>query len=275
MITLASSNSTFIAFIVFAFIAFIYIMSKRKSRYDNPMEDFLAGGSSGGNRDLDNKLIDYYHQVLNKHIDYYRQLDQPGRRKFINRLHDFIGQVEFKGMNGQPINLQVCALCAAPAIQISFGLDTYIFNTFHTIVVYPQKFYSERQGRYVKGGTGNRDAIFFSYEDLLQGYKITNDALNLGLHEVAHAIHIEYFDPAFEQRFPEWERVALEELAKMRYEKDPVLRNYAGQNLHELFAVCVETFFEQPQQLKKATPALYEMMCELLNQRPAESKISY
>jgi MtfA peptidase len=249
-------------------------MIKRKSSYDNPIDSFLSGSNNGA-RELDNKLIDYYHQVLNKYICYYRTLNHTERRKFINRLHEFIEVMDFKSAEGQEMNLKVCALCSAPAIQISMGLDTYIFNTFHTILVYPTKFYSEKLGRYVKGGTGKRDVIFFSFEDLLKGYAVPNDSLNLGLHEMAHAIHVEYFDEKFEAKFPEWERVALEELAKLRYEKDPVLRNYAGQNLHELFAVCVETFFEQPNELKKQTPALYEMMCDLLNQRPGQERVSH
>ena len=85
---------------------------------------------------------------------------------------------------------------------------------------------------------------------------------------MAHAIHVEYFDDKFEAKFPNWERVALQEVTKLRHEKNSVLRNYAGQNKHELFAVCVETFFEQPGELKAKIPVLYETMCDLLNQRP-------
>lgn len=267
MIQHASSN-WFGTFILVALVAFAIMMIRKRSGFVNPMHDMLDNNSYSGSKDLNNKLIDYYHQVLTKYIDYYRKLDKPDRRKFINRLHEFIETMEFRGEEGQEINLKVCVLCAAPAIQISMGLDTYIFNSYHTIIVYPRQFYSERHGAYVKGGAGNGHVIFFSLEDLMKGFAIPDDALNLGLHEMAHAIHVEYFDDKFEAKFPKWEKLAKEELKKLSSRSNSVLRNYAENNTHELFAVCVETFFEQPNQLKAQSHPLYEMMCELLNQRP-------
>ena len=228
-------------------------------------------------KELDNELINYYHKVLKKFVPYYSLLDKPGRKKFINRLHDLIHAMELKGEENQAINLKVCTICCAPAIQITFGLERYLFNSFHTIVVYPKMFYSDSIGRFVKGGVSRGDAIFFSFDDLLKGYANPEDGLNLGLHEMAHAIHMESFDDDFQHRYPVWEKTAFEELEKMRHQADPVLRNYAGQNRHELFAVCVETFFEKSAEMKSKSPVLYQATCELLNQDPLRlsSTISY
>lgn len=224
--------------------------------------------NAGSYKDLDNKLISFYHQLLTKYIDYYRKLGKADRKKFIDRLHELIEHMEFQGRDGQAINLKVSALCCAPVIQITMGLDTWLFNQYHTIVVYPRQFYSEAQRTYVKGGVSRGDAIFLSYEDLLKGYAHPSDALNLGLHEMAHAIHIEYFDDDFEKRFPQWEKAAEHEVIKMRGQQDKILRNYAGQNKHELFAVCIETFFEQPGEMNSKAPGLFQAMCSLLNQNP-------
>jgi Mlc titration factor MtfA (ptsG expression regulator) len=255
--------------IIIALAVFAIYILRRKKGFVSPRSMWLDADSASQVKDLDNKLIDFYHQVLNKHILYYRNLNHADRKKFIDRLHDLVEHMKFIGEQGQQINLKVCALCCAPVIQITMGLETYLFNNYHTIVVYPRQFYSEKQGAYVKGGVSRGDVIFFSYEDLLRGYAIPNDALNLGLHEMAHAIHIEYFDEDFERRFPEWEKVAEQEVLKMRHQQEPILRNYAGQNKHELFAVCIETFFEQPDEMKLRAPGLYEAMCNLLNQRPS------
>lgn len=277
---LAEVNGNSVGLAVFmVLLVFAFFILKRRKSISNPQSMWLDSESAGRLKDLDNKLIDFYHQVLNKHVEYYRQLSQADRKKFIDRLHELIEQMEFIGERGQEINLKVSILCCAPVIQITMGLDTYLFNNYHTIVVYPGQFYSEKQEAYVKGGVSRGDVIFFSYEDLLKGYAIPNDALNLGLHEMAHAIHIEYFDEDFERRFPEWERVAEQEVIKMRNLKDPILRNYAGQNKHELFAVCIETFFEQADDMKTQAPGLYDAMCSLLNQDPAvkslTSRVSY
>ncbi|MBI3133289.1 MAG: zinc-dependent peptidase [Bacteroidetes bacterium] len=257
-----------VIFIFLVVLAYYIIRRFRSSTVADPQSLWLNSEKSGALKDIDAKLIDFYHQVLTKYVAYYRELDQPKRKKFITRLHELIEHMEFLGEQGQEINLKVSTLCCAPVIQITMGLDTYLFNSYHTIVVYPRRFFSEKQAAYVKGGVSRGDVIFFSFEDLLKGYAIPNDALNLGLHEMAHAIHIEYFDEAFERRFPQWEKTAEQEVVKMRYQQDPVLRNYAGQNKHELFAVCVETFFEQAAEMKLKAPGLYEAMCDLLNQRP-------
>ena len=267
----ADSNTVKILGIIVLILLVYFIVKRFRSRStSDPQSLWLNPEKSGALKDMDAKLIDFYHQVLSRHIVYYKNLDHAGRKKFMNRLHDVIEQLSFVGKDGQEINLQVSTLCCAPLIQITMGLENYQFNRFHTIVVYPQKFYSESQGTYVKGGVTNGDAIFFSYEDLLKGYAVPNDALNLGLHEMAHAVHIEYFDEAFERRFPQWEKIAEQEVIKMRYQDDPILRNYAGQNKHELFAVCIETFFEQSAEMNEKAPGLYEAMCPVLNQRPAE-----
>lgn len=259
-----------IGFFILVFMIFLVLRMIRRGKgsFLNTQSIWMGGGNNTHFRDIDGKLINYYHEVLTKYVEYYRKLDREGRKKFINRLHELIEMMEFKGEQGQPINLKVCTLCCAPVIQITMGLDTYLFNSFHTIVVYPTRFFSERQGTYVKGGVSRGDVIFFSWEDLQKGFEIPNDALNLGLHEMAHAIHIEYFDEEFERRFPAWELVATAEVGRMRGQSDPVLRNYAGQNKHELFAVCVETFFEQPNEMKLKAPGLYESLCRLLNQNP-------
>lgn len=229
---------------------------------------YKDNNSSEGDVELTQELINYYDKILRHFISYYPELDKFNRRRFILRLHDFINSMTFLGREDQEINLKVCTLCAAPAIQLTFGLESYKFNHFHTIVVYPQQFYSEHQNDYVKGGVSRGDAIFFSFLDLEKGYRHDSDGVNLGLHEMAHAIHIEYFDDDFEKEFPNWEKTALEEMPKILKQPNPILRNYAMHNKHELFAVCCEVFFEQPEDLKRQSERLYLSMKKLLNQDP-------
>lgn len=264
-----SSDQFGVFLLILLIIGGLFFLFKGKVKFGfSPRTMWMNPESSGGYKDLTNELIDYYHQVLTKYVDYYRKLNRPDRKKFIDRLHELIEQMQFQGRDGQEINLKVCALTCAPLIQITMGLETYTFNQFHTIVVYPRQFYSNTQMAYVKGGVSRGDAIFFSFEDLLKGFEIPNDSINLGLHEMAHAVHIEYFDEEFEEKFPHWENVAQQEILKMRGQMDPLLRRYAEQNKHELFAVCIETFFEEPNEMKLKSPRLYDAMVHLLNQQP-------
>ena len=46
------------------------------------------------------------------------------------------------------------------------------------------------------------------------------------------------------------------------------LKSYGGINMTEMFAVCVEAFFEQPEEFQKELPKIYNTMVVLLNQDP-------
>ena len=46
------------------------------------------------------------------------------------------------------------------------------------------------------------------------------------------------------------------------------LKNYGGKNMQEMFAVCIETFFEKPDEFRYQLPELFDSICELLNQDP-------
>lgn len=89
---------------------------------------------------------------------------------------------------------------------------------------------------------------------------------------MAHALLLEnrrygrdYLDPAHVQAFFDQ---AKTEYRNIQAGQESVLRKYAGTNLSELFAVAVETFFENPQQMHQQAPRLYESMTNLLNQNP-------
>lgn len=256
---------------IFAVLFIVLVLNKNRRNLNSifPVPSaYKFNNTAQGEMELTQKLINYYDKILKKYVHYYTQIGRDDRRKFIVRLHAFISKMDFQGREGQEINLKVCILSSAPAIQLSLGLDNYMFNHFHTIVIYPNQFYSKAQNDYVKGGVSNGDAIFFSWTDLEKGFRHHDDGVNLGLHEMAHAIHMEYFDDDFERNFPNWESVALKEVSEILKHPSPIIRNYALHNRHELFAVCCEVFFERPQKLKKQSFMLYNSMVELFNQDP-------
>jgi Mlc titration factor MtfA (ptsG expression regulator) len=51
-----------------------------------------------------------------------------------------------------------------------------------------------------------------------------------------------------------------------------LLDKYAATNYQEFWAVCIETFFERPEEFKKQMPNLYFALCHLLNQDPLTPK---
>ncbi|MFN5620319.1 MAG: zinc-dependent peptidase [Flavobacteriales bacterium] len=54
----------------------------------------------------------------------------------------------------------------------------------------------------------------------------------------------------------------------MTYTRTHFFRQYGATNIHEFWAVAVETFFEQPDEFKTKYPALFHETCRMLNQWP-------
>ena len=103
---------------------------------------------------------------------------------------------------------------------------------------------------------------------------IPTDAINLGLHEMAHALRLEnvirseeyqFFDEALVEKFDAQAR----HLCQVVNWSETFFRPYACANEHEFFSVAVENFFERPHEFKASMPDLYTIMQGLLNQDPS------
>ena len=160
-------------------------------------------------------------------------------------------------------------LISASAVQLTFGLNFYLMPHFHTIKIYPDIYLNKFTKNRHKGEVNPRGEIVLSWKHFKKGYKIPDDKINLGLHEMAHALDIssltrssEYLQFLFERfrtNFKDEYRDFIEH-------KINFLRAYGRTNKKEFFAVLIETYFESPQELKTKLPELYHDMCFLLNQ---------
>lgn len=215
----------------------------------------------------------YYDEILQDKISYYRTLSNASKTKFLNRINRFIYSKKFIGKEGFEVDLETQVLISAAAIQLTFGLKNYFFSSFTKIYVYPDSFYYRPGGKYHKGNTATQDFINLSYKHFLEGYENSQDKINLGLHEMTHALEFNYlfgstYDHLFADFYDSWTDLEEIEFDKMKLEKDHFLRKYAKANIHEFFAVSVEHFFEDPASFKDTAPELYYRLCTLLNQDP-------
>ena len=145
------------------------------------------------------------------------------------------------------------------------------------ILVYPASFDDD----YVGDGKGNiagmvhhQGPIIFSRRDLEEGFRHSTSGHNVGIHELAHVMDLAdgYADgiPAGGAALSPWTKIITSRLRKLhehRYQR--VLRDYAGTNEAEFFAVAVESFFERGKKLHARDPELYEMLADYFHQDPA------
>ena len=213
-----------------------------------------------------------------KNFSYYTALSSNGKDKFINRLFTFMLNKEFRAREGLELTEEMRVLISASAIQLTFGLERYRLESLQTIFVYPDTFHlSERSPEY-KGATYGHH-MHISWKAFQEGYSKADDNLNLGLHEMTHALKLalylgNHFDMLFAGRMEYWEQLVAEKFREFRQTPN-FLREYSKANTEEFFAVCVEAFFESPEKFKQELPEIFQLLLFLLNQDPHNSDHDY
>jgi Mlc titration factor MtfA (ptsG expression regulator) len=217
-------------------------------------------------------------ELMLKHFAFYHVLSDLDRLQFRIKLNALLKSKWFKGSDGFEVSNEMMLLVSATMAQISLGLPDFNFPKFDRIVLFPKRFYSEIIQHDLKGLTiFKTGVVLISWPDYQQGYSEPKDKLNLGLHEMAHALFLDYFHSKHMRiMYSNWLTVAKPVLASMKINEGPqFLRDYAKSNIHEFWAVCVEHFFEAPIQFKEQLPELYLAMCNVLNQNMAQRIFDY
>lgn len=221
------------------------------------------------------KIRPQYKQVLEKNFTYYQRLSETDKKKFERRLQYFISSKQFIPRRFKYVTAEMKTLIAASAVQLTFGFSNVNLSHFKRILIYPDTYYSTIRKKFHKGEVNPAaHLIVFSWKNFLEGYVKDGDAINLGLHEMAHALKLEnnilndesgFFDP---ELLDHWEVISTVALNKMKKEEDWFFRKYSSVNEDEFFAVAVENFFERPEAFKEKHTKLYESLARLLKQDP-------
>ncbi len=213
-----------------------------------------------------------YHKILIEYNDYYSNLNTKLQKRFNKRLHVVINSLRFIPKDFQSVSLEMKVLISSAIVQITFGLKRYLLMRFNKIYVLPYN-YSIGQYQNLLGHVDHgANLICLSWPAVKHGFIIPDDAMNVALHEVAHALHDEDSMRALPTNFFNdvkmdiWEYEALKKMRIIQKNQNEFLKSYGGQNILEMFAVCIETFFEQPQRFKQELPELYLSVCNVLNQ---------
>jgi Mlc titration factor MtfA (ptsG expression regulator) len=157
--------------------------------------------------------------------------------------------------------------------MLTFGFRDFMIKSIKNIIIYPTQYYSEINKVYHKGEFNPRlKTLVLSWDSFLEGHRIEDDKLNLGIHEFAHAIHFNSMNQEdinsilFVDTFNELRnKLSSNEALKKELVTSELLRSYALTNDSELLAVIIETFIETPQAFKKLFPEVYNKVKQMLN----------
>ena len=225
-------------------------------------------------------IVAKVHRLMMGFNPYYTKLSKPAKRLFISRVIHLMVFKQFVGRQGLQITIEKKIMVIGALVQLTFGLKKYALPKFNFIALYPSSFFSTVLNHQVKGLTYRKGALLFSWYDVVKGYTIHDDNLNLALHEWAHAFIMDHYDHATYWVYARLNKSLdnLDDLyADMQTYRDSqnYLRDYAFTNTHEFFAVCVEHFFETPVKFNQRYPELFKDLCTVLNQNPLNHENDY
>ncbi|WP_432671982.1 zinc-dependent peptidase [Flavobacterium sp. SM2513] len=210
--------------------------------------------------------------ILRKEFSFYSRLSKKRKEYFDHRVSTFLSRYKFVGNGISVENDDVRMIVAGTYVMLTFGMRQYLTSVFDKIILYPSVYYSTVNEQYHKGEFNpHMKAVVFSWNDFLSGHQITNNNINLGLHEFTHALHIgskkrHYSsDVIFIDEF----NAILEYLEDADFRQkmlnDDYFRDYAYENQFEFLAVLLEHFFETPEEFNRIYPKLFSHVKRMIN----------
>ncbi|GGG26539.1 hypothetical protein GCM10011344_29100 [Dokdonia pacifica] len=211
-------------------------------------------------------------KILSNEFHFYTLLTSKEKRRFEHRIASFIKDKEFVGRDDLEVTDRMIVLISAVGCMLTFGRKNYKYKLIDYILIYPKAFYSSMNGEYHKGEFNPREkALVLSWEDFEEGYRITDDNLNLGIHEFMHALQLGAKQSSdvdalrFERQFQKILRRLTDQDLKDKLDEVKYFRAYAFTNEFEFMAVLAEYFIESPKDFATHFPQLYAYQKCLLN----------
>ncbi len=216
-------------------------------------------------------------QILDRSFPYFKNLTPSHREEFKQKLSRILSVKEFVGRGGiEEVTSEMEILIGATIVMVTFGWKRIRLPHFSKILIYPNAYYSSITKSYHRGEVNPKYGIIVvSWSCFLDGMKDSHDGVNLGIHEIAHALKLEnqiyyngeseFFNPEAWNAYQQW---VSPEMVKIAAGNGSFLRESASLNEHEFFAVVLENFFERPKSFFEYHPALYGALVQLLRQDP-------
>lgn len=215
--------------------------------------------------------------ILENTFPYYQRLNQKHKDEFVKKLELVLTGKSFVGRSGlKVVTPEMKLLIGATIVMVTFGWNDLSLPHFSKILIYPDTYYSTISKQYHRGEVNPKHGIIvMSWSCFLNGMGNENDGINLGIHEVAHALKLEnqifyngeseFFNP---EVYDSFQKLSNTEIGKIKAGNLTVFRSSAGLDDDEFFAVALETFFEKPHEFFEYNPVLYGTLVRLMRQDP-------
>ncbi len=232
--------------------------------------------------------------VLERNVKHYARLPQDQKNQLRDLVQVFVAEKNWEGCGGLELTDEMKVTIAAQACLLVLARDHKLFEDVESIFVYPSAVMrpAREQGVFVRssnvldggptallGEAHVRGPVVLAWDRVLRDGKNPSDGHNLVYHEFAHKLDMEDGSadgtPELENRaqVQRWRDVCERSFLALRRRTErgqqTFLDAYGATNEAEFFAVATEHFFDQPRELKRVDPDLYEILAGFYQQDPA------
>lgn len=217
--------------------------------------------------------------IVERNVALYRIIPEKLKKQLWGHVRIFLDEKRFEGCGGIVMTDEIKLTIAAQACILLLNRKTKYFPVMDSIVVYPHAFFSEQPSHLANnvsvmeeteriGESWDLGTVVLAWDHTRQRFLDRVHGQNVVIHEFAHQLDQE--DGVADgvpilakfSDYGRWGKVlgnAFDALAK-KFEDDKadVLDDYGLTNHAEFFAVASEAFYENPIELKKEYPELFE-----------------
>lgn len=219
----------------------------------------------------------YWRDFLVEHCAFYRDAHAAGKERFERDLRIFMNEFSIEGTQRRETDLDTRLLVASGVVVMLQGRPEWEPPFRDGVVIFPGESFDRefRSGRGQYAGMATRNApLIITEGGVRHSFRHPEDGYNVVIHEMAHYFDLEdgqaegvpaaRLDP---EKWYAWNDLIKREWRKVRRGRS-FLREYAGKNEAEFFAVACEAFFETPHRLKENIPEVYNALQDFFNLDP-------
>lgn len=235
-----------------------------------------------------------WRRILRQRVPAVARLPPDLQQRLKQHVQVFLAEKPVLGCAGQVVDDEVRVVIAAQACLLLLGrADAEVYPALHQVLVYPGAFAVQasqaaepgtlggvvhEQRQVLAGQSWAHGQVVLGWAEVLAGATDPADGQNVVLHEFAHQVDQDKGVADGRPWLPgrarrrRWAAVLDDAFWRARHQPDlshGLFGAYAATAPAEFFAVATELFFERPQALHAAEPALYRELALLYQVHPA------
>lgn len=229
-------------------------------------------------------------QIVHRNCRHFATLTAAEQQRLLRDIRWFLDEKSIETAIGINLTDEMRVTVAAHASLLGLGFEAPPFDRLRSVIFRDGAYMATQVQRGTSGfelhsetarigETSRNGPVLLSWEDVQQQCRDSPYGRNVILHEFAHLLDMVDGDvdgvPPLqtEEQYRTWKDVTRIEYRRLVQEAHmgipSLLDWYGATNEAEFFAVATESFFEQPMEMRKLHPRLYDVLRAFYRQDPA------